>query len=386
MKKRMTRVALLSLMAIAFVACKKDEPVKFTDVTIEVSFPENYSGTKEGVEVKWENISSKQEGTVTTNASGIATLTVEQGNYNFYASKKAEAVFYQGKADNLNVISDKQTVKLTLSASYVSTTWVIKEIYFSGSKTPADKNYYKDQYIEIYNNSNETLYADGLIFCKTYDNTMMNNNWGQYLEKNEIVPYFVFQVPGSGKEHPVAPGKSLILADQGLNHKVDNPNSPVDLSKADFEWYEDHRLDVDAPEVPNLIKRYSGSLSVSSLHSRGYEGYFIVQLPVAETEAFLAAHQATTKMPNGSNKDSYVFPASYIIDAVQCAAPEGYESAVFPALLDAGYSFCDGGGTGKCVQRKFQEEKDGRTVLKDTNNSTEDFTPNAIPSPRVVVK
>lgn len=387
MKQFVKKTALLSIIFATLFACEPNEPeVQFSDVTIEVEFPEDYADSKSDVVIQWENITNKTSGEVKTDNDGQATVKVEYGNYNFYASKKADAVFYQGRMDNFAVSQETVSIKVNVSASYVSTTWVIKEVYFSGCKTPADKNYYKDQYIEIYNNSNETLYADGLIFCKTYDNTMTDNYWGRYKEKNEVVPYFIFQVPGSGKEHAVAPGKSIILADQGLNHQMDNPNSPVDMSKADFEWYDEHKLDVDVPEVPNLIKHYSGSLSISMLHTRGYEGYYILQIPVAETQAFLDAHPATTVMPSGKSITSYTIPAKYIIDAVQCAEPEGYTSTVFPTLLDAGYTCCDAAFIGKCVQRKFEKEENGRAILQDTNNSTNDFTPNATPSPRVVVQ
>lgn len=387
MKQLIKKTALLSIIFATMFACKPDEPeVLFSDVTIEVEFPEDYTDSKSDVVIQWENITNKTSGEVKTDNDGKATVKVEYGNYNFYASKKADAVFYQGRMDNCAVSLETLLVEIKLSASYVSTTWVIKEVYFSGCKTPADKNYFKDQYIEIYNNSNETLYADGLIFCKSYDNTMTDNNWDQYKEKSEVVPSFIFQVPGSGKEHAVEPGKSIILADQGINHKQDNANSPVDMSKADFEWYDDHKLDVDVPEVPNLIKHYSSSLSISMLHTRGYEGYYILQIPVAETQAFLDTHPATTTMPNGKSVTSYAIPAKYIIDAVQCAAPEGYTSTVFPTKLDAGYTYCDAAWTGKCVQRKFEKDENGRAILQDTNNSTNDFMPNASPSPRVVVK
>nr|HPH72572.1 DUF4876 domain-containing protein [Paludibacteraceae bacterium] len=46
----------------------------------------------------------------------------------------------------------------------------------------------------------------------------------------------------------------------------------------------------------------------------------------------------------------------------------------------------DAAWTGKCVQRKFEKDENGRAILQDTNNSTNDFMPNASPSPRVVVK
>ena len=40
---------------------------------------------------------------------------------------------------------------------------------------------------------------------------MTDNNWDQYKNNNEVVPYFIFQVPGSGKEHAVRAEKALFL-------------------------------------------------------------------------------------------------------------------------------------------------------------------------------
>ena len=179
-------------------ACKPDEPIQFSNVTINVEFPNDYIDSKNDVVIQWENIANKTSGEVKTNNSGKATVKIEHGNYNFFASKKSEAIYYQGKIDNYAINSETIEVTIKLSASKASSTWVIKEVYFTGSKTPADKNYFKDQYIEIYNNSDETLYADGLIFCKTYDNTALESN-GDNTKKKEIVPSFIFQVPGSGK-------------------------------------------------------------------------------------------------------------------------------------------------------------------------------------------
>ena len=47
----------------------------------------------------------------------------------------------------------------------------------------------------------------------------------------------VWQIPaeGNGKNYPVAPGESIIIAQIAQNHTVIKPTSPVDLSKAEFE-------------------------------------------------------------------------------------------------------------------------------------------------------
>lgn len=389
MNKLTTKIALMSLLAIAMIACKSNEPVKFTEVELTITFPDYYTGTKKDIKVEFINLATQKKEVALTSAEGKATITLEEGNYNITASSMSDNKIYKyiGKIDNKNLTGLKLNLSLPFIKSIFSSSWLIKEVYFSGSKTPSDKPYWGDQYIEIYNNSSEILYADGLIFCETYDITQSPKpNWGKYLKEDKIVPTFIFQVPGTGKEHPVAPGKSIVIANQGKNHKTDNPNSPVDLSKADFEWYDKHKLDIDVAEVPNMIKHYSASKSISLLHNRGYKGYYILHIPVAETKAFLDKNPASTKMPNGSTQESFAIPVHLIIDAVQCAHKDGYKSAVFPESLDAGYTYCDDSGTGKCVQRKFLKDENGRAVLKDANNSKEDFTPNATPSPRVVVK
>lgn len=386
------KFAFLSLIIVllTFASCSsdEDEAIKFTTVNISVLFPEDYTGPQNDLTVTWSNITTKIVGETSTNAQGIATLNLEEGNYDFTVSSTQDAVSYTGKLVNTNITGETQELTLNLEASYTSTGWIIKAVYFSGSRTPADKSYYQDQYIELYNNSDHVLYADGLIFSKTYENSQTSPSFPDYLAQGEVIPSFIFQVPGSGQEHSVEPGKSLILCNQGLNHQSDdlNPNSPVDLSTADFEWYDNNALDVDVPEVPNLLSLYSTSASINILHMRGYEGYFIYQIPVSETAAFLTAHEATGTYPNGSTFKGYAIPKQYILDAIQCAKPEGFESAVFPATLETGYSYCDGGGTGKAVERKVDHKEGDRYILVDSNNSTADFTPNATPSPRQVVE
>lgn len=49
---------------------------------------------------------------------------------------------------------------------------------------------------------------------------------------------FIFVIPGSGQDHPVQPGESLLLALDASNHTEANPNS-FDLSVADFEFYDE---------------------------------------------------------------------------------------------------------------------------------------------------
>lgn len=267
---------------------------------------------------------------------------------------------------------------------------LIKEIYFSASKSAATgERYGADKYFEIYNNSADTVFADGVSMCATYANTMLkkgSNIFPEFIGTDEIVPGFIFTVPGSGKEHPIAPGKTLLIADQALNHRAINPGSPVDLSQADFEWYDEDWRDVDVPEVPNMEKWFSYSRTVTTLHVRGYWGFFIMKGD-APMEEFLAARRRKSTHGNGSTASIYAIHKDYILDAVQCADPKGPRCNVFPASLDAGYTYCSEVHNAKCVKRKVAgRSADGRYILQDTNNSSDDFIPDAPPSPRIVTQ
>ena len=116
MKQLIKKTALLSIIFATMFACKPDEPeVLFSDVTIEVEFPEDYTDSKSDVVIQWENITNKTSGEVKTDNDGKATVKVEYGNYNFYASKKADAVFYQGRMDNCAVSLETLLVEIKLS-------------------------------------------------------------------------------------------------------------------------------------------------------------------------------------------------------------------------------------------------------------------------------
>lgn len=73
------------------------------------------------------------------------------------------------------------------------------------------------------------------------------------------------------------------------------------------------------------------------------------------------------------------FESAYAIPAncMQIATQDGMEEKVFPATLDAGYTFCDDDAFGKVIQRKVLKKEDERVIFQDSNNSAEDFSPNS---------
>lgn len=344
-------------------------------------------------EVVLQRVVDGQEIKANTDSKGELSVVLPQGVY--YASARYEGLDESGlrrcsfASETLEVqhVAGAGTTTLHMGAPEVVAAIVIKEIYYARSRTCGSKQRYDDDaYIELYNNSDRELNVDGLSICCTYSNTMLDrsaNFFSQYLGTDIVVPGFIFSIPSNGTPHTLAPGKTLLFADKGMNHRKVNPCSPADLSDADWEWYDKDRRDVDIPSVPNLDKWFSYSATVTALHVRGYWGIHIMKAD-APMQAFLDRYLVQTTYPSGRAASIYAIPSRYIIDGVQCAAPQGPKSLVYPSNVDAGYTYCSETFSGKCVKRKVKGKVGDRFVLVDTNNSTQDFSPDAIPSPRIV--
>jgi hypothetical protein len=200
----------------------------------------------------------------------------------------------------------------------------------------------------------------------------------------------VWIIPGTGKEHPVLPGKSIVIAQDGIDHKTDvngNPLSPVNLGKADWESYvAASGKDLDAPAVPNMTLIYTTSVSMTDwLHSVFGAAVVIFRLPVP-WETFVAdANNFKTKPGSTSTTQFLMVDKSYVIDALEIVSPEVVKrNKRLPIVLDAGYTYIEGGTyCSKSVRRKAKLIIDGRVIYKDTNNSTEDFLHDLVPTPWV---
>ena len=83
---------------------------------------------------------------------------------------------------------------------------------------------------------------------------------------------------------------------------------------------------------------------------------------------------------------AYKVPNEWIIDAVNTSVESRYVWNVTDPSLDSGWTHCgtiDGDKTRyfKSVRRKLLYiTRDGRKVLKDTNNSSDDFNTECVPS------
>jgi hypothetical protein len=111
-----------------------------------------------------------------------------------------------------------------------------------------------------------------------------------------------------------------------------------------------------------------------------------------DKEAYLEKYQYTYKyvmvLPQGifpMSQTAYKIPNSWIVDGVNCSVEPERVWNILPPSIDAGWTHCglmdsDKDRYFKSVRRKMLYLRDGRRVLKDSNNSSEDFNTECVPS------
>ena len=408
--KKIRFILPILCMGLIFTSCKDDDkPLKDVqlNVTIEkpIDFPEGVLSEPKAVltETNTGNVYAVKPEQFTDNAFSIK---VKEGNYTLQATAKMSYKTAQGilsealleLATDMRLAGDKDTVQNNVAFIYKGSAsgFVLEEIFFTSTLTPEGKQYYgtPDQYVKITNNSDETLYADGLALLESDFTTVQKWDYTPDIMNEAFAAHAIYVVPGNGTRHPVKPGESLIIADNAMNHTTVNANS-IDLSKADFEWYDVSSnpkiQDIDNPEVPNLDKYYCYTRTIWGIHSGGNRSIAIAKMPVSKDEylrtqkydyTYIFKFNDYVKEMSGS---AYKVPNVWILDAVNLSQKKEFAWILTSPELDAGWTYCsetysDKTRYGLAVRRKVTREANGRKYLKDTNNSTDDFEPRVKPS------
>jgi hypothetical protein len=396
------RIAALAALAAAAMlgACGDTATrVQVFPVTVQVEYPATYAQTHAtGATVVLRSTDRGTADTLTTGADGRAVFQgVIPGRYEISATRaltEGEAWELAGarEAVQLNALIPAEALSeatagtpltLRLAGSPLGS-WVIKEVYYTGSRTPTGGTYFFDQFYEIYNNSTDTLYAGGLMIANIHGVS------GQINPSSTPTPFqgdtdhvyadAVWRIPGGATDHPVPPGGSVVIAQQGIDHRTDpnaNPASPVDLGNADWEMFVDvpDTRDLDSPTVPNMemLHRRGGFYALVTVFG---PGIVLARGDFESWEQVRAPDASPTSAPHVK------IPVTAVIDAFE--ALQNAESGAFkriPAALDAGFVFADGTYTSQSARRKTERTIAGRRVLRDTNNSSQDFEIVA-PNPR----
>lgn len=239
--------------------------------------------------------------------------------------------------------------------------FVISEIYYNGAPPPPPL-YYHDQFTEIYNNSSVTEYLDGYIIG--------DQDYGYKEDPDFMYSIHLYQFPGNGYDYPVPPGGTVIIAQDAENHLLKNAHS-LDLSQADFEYYNPLSNDIDNPDVPNMIQLHH-KYGFDFLYSTRNDAIFIAKLEEGDTLAY-------------GPFDLILSPKCRVIDGVEYKEDvTNYDVKRFSDDIDAGITGGLPGYQGKSVARKVFKVVGDLKVLMDNNNSSIDFHILDQPSPGTI--
>ncbi len=392
----------ITIASLILIACSDDDDDNnyLGTLKVNVTLKEGLSNMPiENLPVVLTNSTDNTENTANTDANGSVIFdNLAAGTYNVMISFKNEEENYvlNGTKNDIVIKAGEETdITVELDAANPKGGFVIKELYYNG----ADDNYismFKDQFVEVFNNSNEVLYADGLYFANLHGET------GGFSQENPITTYplddkyvyadWIEQIPGSGKDYPIEPGKSFVIALNAINFKEGNatPDKAVDNSKADFErysvkWLEDKGesgnayFDLDNPDVPNTTNIFIiKGLDHMLMETLGTGGVIF-----RKEDAFTDSDIVTYNKNDGTNTEVKVMRINVedIIDGVECLENTGaVKFKRLPKDIDAGFQALSADGqlffSGKSVRRKIDQtasKRFGHATLMDSNNSSVDF-------------
>ena len=372
-------------------------------LSVNAVYPEGYAGSvHEGAIIRVEDIASGTAYQALTDRRGLAKLQVPGGIYRITCSDRSGHDLFNGTADKV-VVTEQRTVDLPLAHSKAGTL-VIKELYTGGcSKAPEEGTYQSDQYVIIHNNDTETEYLDSLCFgtLSPYNSTAVNN-WVTHdpVTGETVFPDFapvvtvVWQLPGSGKSFPLAPGEDAIIALRGaVDHSAQYPLS-VNLNRSDVfvcynPTYFPNTLYHPAPGDKVLPERYAkvviktgqANANTVSLASPTFVLFRSEGIPIEE---YVLQPDAVQTTPGNSADRVVKVPYGWIVDGVEVfdGRSTGNAKRLSPAA-DAGFVLLSDIFKGHTVRRKVDEtatSENGFETLTDTNNSSNDFYESEIQS------
>jgi len=425
MKKTLS--IFIILFGLIIQSCSNDdnesEALKPVDFSVSLKYDAAFNSLNvKKASVTIVNTETANKYTVESDETGVAVFKqILPGTYSITATKVIQSaeftetfgytpteaeINFNGSESSVIVNAATSVVNIEMKTSKVGD-FVIKQIYYGGSDTKKGA-VFRDQFIEIYNNSNTVQYADGLYMAQLTGSTsstvlaysLPNGqfDWsksegmtiGSAANTDYVYALNIIRIPGNGTQYPVEPGKSIVIAQNAINHKanyIDNngkavsivsPELTVDLSTADFESFlgtysgDTYQYDIQNPAVPDVTIAYWGNSNNDMIFdSLGRQAYTIFKMTDAEFAAL-----KKYKNPKGDANLALQIPVTVLIDGVDTTRDLGSNLVPkkLPSQIDGGNTYIPSGAySSKSVMRKTKTTIAGRIVLQDTNNSTSDF-------------
>ncbi|MDL2320389.1 DUF4876 domain-containing protein [Alistipes sp. OttesenSCG-928-B03] len=391
MKQSIYRVCTAILVLTGTVSCNsfKDaasiNDIERISITVTATSKIAVVTDLTGLTLKIDNVSEEISITETFTGTSMTVDGLLPGNYSISLGGRVEGTdgesYYMGaNLPRQTLIPGRTNAHIEIEGVGIKP-MVFKEIYYACVPNETGSgNYLVDQYHEIYNNSEKTIYLDNIYICNIEPNgaTATPPKWPAEDGENYLYGWRVWRFPGKGSDYPLAPGESCIIASQAWNHTQWNSKGQ-NLISAEFEFYMNH-ANGDNAKVPNMEHTYYYGSKGSAMGTIkqymvpvGGPAMVLFQVPVDSDFNPDAAKWQSTKV--GATTTYLKIPREWILDAVECGQDETkLKQKRVPGVLDYGMTWTGAQANGVSVYRKkVGENPDGTPILQDTNNSTNDF-------------
>ncbi|MFA4947112.1 MAG: DUF4876 domain-containing protein [Candidatus Krumholzibacteriia bacterium] len=300
--------------------------------------------------------------TFTTDETGKIVLEgLPLGDYYIQASMRDEEHDVLLTGQKKKRLRNEEQVKDTLFMSFVPMSpIVINELYYAGCN--GSSFYFYDQFVELYNSTDDTLYVDGFVVCRSQQSDGLID-----LEAEDFaLAYYMYQFPGTRgvtRQCPIAPKGFLVLACDAINHHNCGALC-VNLLNADYEFFNAAQNDYDNLLVPNILP--VSTVGKDFTMSLGHTAILI-----ATGEEYTFAEYTTS-----SGVSPFIqVPLRTILDAVEVADTQSSTFRRYWTLrIDAGLG---GNGLPKYGGQSVERKVPGF----DSNNSSFDFDIVGSPTP-----
>lgn len=357
---------IIIIAALVFYSCGLKKPTELEgDGTLRIQVVDDEQIPVSGAQVQWTSQLGKQGQIQTADSSGkITFINMASSEYIVSAFKELnETISYIG-SEKISVTSGQESsviVPVRLNTAGLK----INEIYYAGPVN--NEFYFFDQFIELYNGGQDTVYLDGTIIIRGGNYVLA----GHDTDNDGDLDYFYFDTvageehrcfvyafqldgdPINGREYPVAPGEYAVVAGDAIDHREIIPTS-IDLSNANYEFYNPYFFrDPNNPDIPDYLNIITGGY--------GKETTVDFMISVASDIILLASGQ-DSEYWDGIDIDT-------IIDGVEYSSGKNHIHQVDERI--------DKGSAGVEPDRVMTKYS-GMSIQRirpgfDTNNSTVDF-------------
>lgn len=405
----MIRISASCLVCCAICAVLLTGCVDFDDATsavstrVQLSLPPEFtqSGGLSGHDVTLQF--ANQRHIAQTDDKGIATFQgLVPDVYDISCSWKISAEEYHtltGDAQvisgatvsgslNQRLITTDETIILPTSLS-IDRDIIIGKIFYAGSKDLNNRTYMAGKYVELYNQSDDSVDVSGLylglVEGESTQAYTLENLHEDYAD-SVILLKQIFRIPADAP-HRVKPGGTVLIVNSAIDH---TPNDSLEnnLIDADFEAKDTSGKMQNNPDTPALELVYTMYPSVSNMNlvQSGPCGVVIFR-----TDDDVTQWPLTYPYGKTAGNQWVLCPKRHVIDGVECLRLTNKTPAIDVSTkrlyneIDAGYTNINAisGWNGEVVYRRTAKNADdGHPILMDTNNSSNDFQTSTKIKPR----